>query len=52
MYPAAFEYHAPGSVQEAIGLLGKLDDAKILAGGHSLVPVSYTHLTLPTILRV
>src|SRR2546428_58577 len=38
MYPAAFEYHAPTSVKEALGLLGKLkDDAKLLAGGHSLI---------------
>jgi aerobic carbon-monoxide dehydrogenase medium subunit len=47
MYPAAFEYHAPGSVQEAIGLLGKLDDAKILAGGHSLVPMMKLRLAQP-----
>ena len=39
MYPAAFEYHAPGSVKEALELLGKhKDDAKLLAGGHSLIP--------------
>jgi aerobic carbon-monoxide dehydrogenase medium subunit len=47
MYPAAFEYHAPGSVQEALGLLGKLDDAKILAGGHSLVPMMKLRLAQP-----
>ncbi|HVE79348.1 MAG TPA: xanthine dehydrogenase family protein subunit M [Gemmatimonadaceae bacterium] len=40
MYPAPFEYHAPESVQEAIGLLSRYeDDAKLLAGGHSLLPV-------------
>ena len=40
MYPAAFEYHAPTSVKEALGLLGKhKDDAKLLAGGHSLIPM-------------
>jgi carbon-monoxide dehydrogenase medium subunit len=47
MYPAAFEYHAPGSVQEALGLLGKLADAKILAGGHSLVPMMKLRLAQP-----
>ena len=39
MYPAAFEYHAPSTVNEALQLLGTLDDAKILAGGHSLIPM-------------
>src|SRR5688500_15376547 len=47
MYPAAFEYHAPSSVQEALGLLGKLDEAKILAGGHSLVPMMKLRLAQP-----
>ena len=28
MYPAAFEYHAPTSVQDALGLLGKLPEAE------------------------
>lgn len=40
MYPAAFEYHRAGSVEEAVALLGKYeDDAKLLAGGHSLIPL-------------
>jgi carbon-monoxide dehydrogenase medium subunit len=48
MYPAAFEYHAPTSVQEALGLLGKLkDDAKLLAGGHSLIPMMKLRLAQP-----
>jgi aerobic carbon-monoxide dehydrogenase medium subunit len=47
MYPAAFEYHTPASVPEALGLLGKLDDAKILAGGHSLVPMMKLRLAQP-----
>jgi carbon-monoxide dehydrogenase medium subunit len=48
MYPASFEYHAPTSVKEAIGLLGKLgDDAKLLAGGHSLVPMMKLRLAQP-----
>ncbi|WP_024804438.1 xanthine dehydrogenase family protein subunit M [Nocardia sp. BMG51109] len=40
MKPAAFEYHAPGTAAEAVGLLGELgDEAKIIAGGQSLVPM-------------
>jgi len=38
--PAAFDYHAPHTVEEAVGLLAELgDDAKILAGGQSLAPM-------------
>jgi aerobic carbon-monoxide dehydrogenase medium subunit len=48
MYPAAFEYHAPTSVQDALGLLTKLkDDAKLLAGGHSLIPMMKLRLAQP-----
>jgi len=40
MIPPAFEYHAPQTVGDAIGLLGTLgSDAKLLAGGHSLLPM-------------
>ena len=48
MYPAAFEYHTPTTVKDALGLLGKLgDDAKILAGGHSLIPMMKLRLAQP-----
>jgi carbon-monoxide dehydrogenase medium subunit len=47
MYPAAFEYHAPATVKDALTLLGTLDDAKILAGGHSLVPMMKLRLAQP-----
>jgi carbon-monoxide dehydrogenase medium subunit len=47
MYPAAFEYHAPSTVKDALKLLGKLEDAKILAGGHSLVPMMKLRLAQP-----
>ena len=48
MYPAAFEYHAPTSVRDALGLLGQFkDDAKILAGGHSLIPMMKLRLAQP-----
>src|SRR5512146_714246 len=40
MYPAPFEYHRASSVDEAIALLSRYgDDAKLLAGGHSLIPL-------------
>ena len=43
MIPAAFEYHAPKSLAEAIGLLGQFgqagEEAKILSGGQSLLPL-------------
>jgi aerobic carbon-monoxide dehydrogenase medium subunit len=38
--PAAFDYHAPSATEEAVALLAELgDEAKILAGGQSLVPM-------------
>jgi carbon-monoxide dehydrogenase medium subunit len=46
MKAAAFTYHRPDSVAEAAALLGELgDDAKILAGGQSLVPMLAMRLT-------
>ncbi len=40
MIPAGFDYHAPGSVADAVKLLVQLGDgAKLLAGGHSLLPM-------------
>ena len=48
MYPAAFEYHSPATVKEALDLLGKhKDDAKLLAGGHSLLPAMKLRLARP-----
>ena len=48
MIPPAFEYHAPHSVGEAIGLLGSLgSDAKLLAGGHSLLPMMKLRFAQP-----
>lgn len=37
MKPAAFDYHRPNSVAEALDLLARLDDAKVIAGGQSLM---------------
>ena len=40
MIPPRFEYHAPRSLSEAVALLGQLgSEAKLLAGGHSLLPM-------------
>lgn len=40
MIPASFDYHAPGSLPEALALLSKYgDDAKVLSGGQSLLPL-------------
>lgn len=48
MTPGVFEYHRPASVDEAVGLLERYgDDAKILAGGHSLIPMMKLRLAEP-----
>lgn len=47
MIPAQFEYHRPASVSEALQLLRSLPDAKLLAGGHSLLPMMKLRLTSP-----
>jgi carbon-monoxide dehydrogenase medium subunit len=40
MIPGTFEYHAPTSVADALSLLGQYgEEAKIIAGGHSLLPM-------------
>jgi aerobic carbon-monoxide dehydrogenase medium subunit len=44
--PAPFQYHAPGTVAEAVDLLANLgEDAKVLAGGQSLIPMLALRLT-------
>jgi carbon-monoxide dehydrogenase medium subunit len=48
MIPGSFAYHRPTSVNEAVGLLASLgDDARALAGGHSLVPMMKLRLASP-----
>jgi aerobic carbon-monoxide dehydrogenase medium subunit len=48
MIPGKFSYHAPASVPEAIALLGELgEDAKVLAGGQSLIPLMRFRLAQP-----
>ena len=49
MIPGSFDYHAPATLDEAIKLLDELgEDAKILAGGHSLIPMMKLRLAEPT----
>lgn len=51
MIPAAFDYHSPRSLDEALSLLKQHGgDAKILAGGQSLIPAMRFRLAMPAIL--
>jgi carbon-monoxide dehydrogenase medium subunit len=50
MFPSAFEYQRAQSVQEAIDLLGKNENAKLIAGGHSLLPMMKLRLAQPELL--
>lgn len=51
MIPVPFEYKRAGSAAEAISLISQYgDDAKFLAGGHSLVPLMKLRLAQPTVL--
>ncbi len=47
MKPAPFDYHRATSVEDATKLLSELDDAKILAGGQSLIPLMNFRLSTP-----
>ncbi len=47
MYPAAFDYHRATSIDEAIQLLQANEGAKLLAGGHSLIPMMKLRLAQP-----
>ena len=47
MKPPAFSYHDPRSTAEVVGLLGGLDNAKLLAGGQSLMPMLNMRYVLP-----
>jgi len=50
MIPAAFDYEVAESVGHALSLLGDRDDAKLLAGGHSLLPVLRLRIARPSLL--
>jgi CO/xanthine dehydrogenase FAD-binding subunit len=47
MKPAPFEYHSPKTIEEACALLASLNDAKVLAGGQSLIPLLNFRLARP-----
>ena len=47
MKPPPFEYHAPVTVEDACAMLGSLEDAKVLAGGQSLMPLLNFRLARP-----
>jgi carbon-monoxide dehydrogenase medium subunit len=50
MYPASFEYVAPTTVEEALDTLGRYeDDAKVLAGGQSLIPLMKLRFAAPRV---
>jgi aerobic carbon-monoxide dehydrogenase medium subunit len=49
LIPGAFDYHRPASLSEAVALLGQLDsDARVIAGGHSLIPMMKLRLAMPS----
>ena len=51
MITAPFDYEAPESLEEAIRMLHENgEDAKLLAGGHSLLPLMKVRLATPTVL--
>jgi carbon-monoxide dehydrogenase medium subunit len=51
MIPAPFDYARAGSVEEAVALLGQHgDEAKLLAGGHSLLPLMKLRVAAPSVL--
>ncbi len=48
MKAASFAYHRPETVADVVGLLAELDDARVLAGGQSLMPMLNLRLAAPT----
>ena len=50
MIPARFDYEVAESVEQAIDLLGSREDAKLLAGGHSLIPLMRLRFARPATL--
>jgi carbon-monoxide dehydrogenase medium subunit len=50
MIPPPFEYATPGTISEAVALLGKNPEAKIISGGHSLLPMMRFRLASPPLL--
>ena len=51
MFPAAFDYQAPSTLEDALGILAERgDDAKVMAGGQSLIPMLALRLARPSAL--
>ena len=50
MIPPSFDYVVPKTLPEAVALLGQHADAKVLAGGHSLIPLMRFRLASPAVL--
>jgi carbon-monoxide dehydrogenase medium subunit len=50
MIPPAFDYAVPKTLSEAVALLGQNSEAKVLAGGHSLIPMMKFRLASPALL--
>jgi carbon-monoxide dehydrogenase medium subunit len=50
VFPSQFEYHRAGSVEEAVQLLNQDPEAKLIAGGHSLLPAMKLRLANPSAL--
>lgn len=50
MKPAKFDYHAPTTVDEAVALLASSADARVLAGGQTLIPMMNFRLAAPSLI--
>jgi carbon-monoxide dehydrogenase medium subunit len=50
MIPASFDYESPRGLNDVLALLASRDDAKLLAGGHSLLPAMKLRLAAPALL--
>ena len=50
MFPAAFDYRAPASLEEAVDILhSRGDEAKVMAGGQSLIPLLKLRFSQPAL---
>lgn len=49
MIPSSFDYHAPKTLKSAIRLLNENEDAKVLSGGHSLIPLMKFRFATPKV---
>jgi aerobic carbon-monoxide dehydrogenase medium subunit len=47
VYPASFDYYAPATLDEALSLLDQQEDAKVMAGGQSLIPLMKLRFASP-----